>query len=182
MVLLGHGGPTVASADPKDESAHVGARAKQTVSPATRRAVRRRDHEQCAVPGCRNAQFLDVHHVELRSEGGGHDADNLTTLCGAHHRASHRGELVVSGSVSVGIRFRHADGSDYGTAPEPNAVEMHAKAFAALRGRGFREGEVRRALAESCKLGVPEMSIQWVVRDALARLTPTVETLRIRQD
>jgi hypothetical protein len=40
------------------------------VSPATRRAVLRRDHEQCAVPGCRNAQFLDVHHVARRSEGG----------------------------------------------------------------------------------------------------------------
>jgi hypothetical protein len=40
-----------------------------------------------------------------------------------------------------------------------------------LRGLGFREGEVRRALAESCKLGVPEMNIQGVLRDALARLT-----------
>jgi hypothetical protein len=124
------------------------------------------------VPGCRNAQFLDVHHVELRSEGGGHDADNLTNLCGAHHRAAHRGELVVSGGVSAGIRFRHADGSDYGQSLEPNAVEMQAKAFAALRGLGFREGEVRRALAESCKLGMPEMNIERVVRDALARLTP----------
>jgi 5-methylcytosine-specific restriction endonuclease McrA len=165
----------------KDESAHVGAarvraidgaRAKQTVSPATRRAVRRRDHEQCVVPGCRNAQFLDVHHVALRSEGGGHDADNLTTLCGAHHRAAHRGELVASGSVAAGIRFRHADGGDYGTAPEPRAVEMRAKAFAALCGLGFREGEVRRALAESCNIGVPEMNLERVVRDALVRLTP----------
>ena len=73
---LGVIAPPFASADSaKDESAHVGVRAKQTVSPATRRSVRRRDHEQCVVPGCRNAQFLDVHHVALRSEGGGHDAD-----------------------------------------------------------------------------------------------------------
>jgi Holliday junction resolvasome RuvABC DNA-binding subunit len=49
---------------------------------------------------------------------------------------------------------------------------MQARAFAALRGLGFREGEVRRALAESCKLGVPEMNIERVVRDTLARLTP----------
>ncbi|HEX4341533.1 MAG TPA: RuvA C-terminal domain-containing protein [Polyangiaceae bacterium] len=121
----------------KDECAHVGAaliraiggvRAKQTVSPATRRAVRR--------------------------------------------RAAHRGELVVSGSVASGIRFRHADGNDYGKGPQPSAVEMQAKAFAALRGLGFREGEVRRALAESCELGVPEMNLERVVRGALARLTP----------
>ncbi|HEX4334474.1 MAG TPA: hypothetical protein VH062_01095, partial [Polyangiaceae bacterium] len=186
--------PPVAGADPaSDESAHVGAepandenahvgaariraiggiRAKQNVSPATRRAVQRRDREQCVVPGCRNARFLDVHHVALRSEGGRHDADNLVTPCGAHHRAAHRGELVVFGSVSAGLRFRHADGSDYGSAPEPRAVEMRAKAFAALRGLGFREGEIRRALAESCQLGVPEMNLERVVRDALARLTP----------
>ncbi|HEX4338051.1 MAG TPA: hypothetical protein VH062_19210 [Polyangiaceae bacterium] len=73
--------PPVASRDPAgDECAHVGAarlgahvgvRAKQAVSPATRRAVLLRDHERCVVPGCRNAQFLDVHHVELRSEVAG---------------------------------------------------------------------------------------------------------------
>jgi hypothetical protein len=142
---LGVIAPPFANADSaKDESAHVGVRAKQTVSPATRRSVRRRDHEQCVVPGCRNAQFLDVHHVALRSEGGGHDPDNLIALCGAHHRAAHRGELVVSGSVSAGVRFQHTDGSDYGQVPEPSAVEVHAKAFAALRGLGFREGEIRR--------------------------------------
>jgi Holliday junction resolvasome RuvABC DNA-binding subunit len=95
----------------------------------------------------------------------------LTTLCGAHHRAAHRGELVVSGSVAAGIRLRHADGRDYGQAPEPSAVEMQAKAFAALRGLGFREGEVRRALAESRKLEVPAMNIERIVRDALSRLT-----------
>ena len=165
-------GDECAHVDAARARAHVGVRAKQAVSPATRRAVLRRDHERCAVPGCRNALFLDVHHVALRSEGGGHDADNLTTLCGAHHRAAHRGELVVSGTGSVGVRFRHADGSEYGQAPEPTAVELHSKAFAALRGLGFREGEIRRALAESCKLAVTEMKIERVLRDALGRLTP----------
>jgi Holliday junction resolvasome RuvABC DNA-binding subunit len=48
---------------------------------------------------------------------------------------------------------------------------MRAKAFAALRGLGFREGEIRRALAESRKLGESAMNIECVVRDALARLT-----------
>ncbi len=174
---LGVIAPLVVSAEPaKDEnahgSAHVGVRAKQTVSPA------RRAEPYCGAITSNapslvvaNAQFLDVHHIALRSEGGGHDADNLTTLCGAHHRAVHRGELFVSGSVSAGVRFRHADGSDYGRAPEPSAVEVHARAFAALRGLGFREGEVRRALVESCKLAVPEMNIERILLDALARLT-----------
>jgi 5-methylcytosine-specific restriction endonuclease McrA len=155
-----------------NDGAHTGARAKQTVTPATRRAVLRRDHGRCVVPGCRNSQFLDLHHVQPRSEAGANDADNLITLCGAHHRAAHRGELLVGGSVSRGLLFRHADGSNYGHAPEPRTAEVQSKAFAALRGLGFREGEVRRALAESCRRGdTREPSIEQVVRDAVAKLT-----------
>jgi hypothetical protein len=148
------------------------ARAKQTVTPATRRAVLRRDHRRCVVPACRNSLFLDLHHVEPRSEGGGNEADNLITLCGVHHRAAHRGELVVAGSVSAGVRFRHADGNDYGQVLDPRAAEIQSKAFAALRGLGFREGEIRRALAEACKRCADRKTdIESVVRDALAKLT-----------
>ncbi len=77
-----------------DDAAHVGAptRATQTIPPATRRAVLQRDHHRCQVPGCRNCAFVDVHHIELRSEGGNHDPDHLLALCGAHHRASHAGK------------------------------------------------------------------------------------------
>jgi hypothetical protein len=158
-----------------NEGAHVGARAKQTVAPATRRAVLRRDHKQCVVPGCRNSLYLDLHHVDPRSEGGGHTVDNLITLCGAHHRAAHRGELVVTGSAVTGLHFMHADGSRYGQAQEPRSAETYAKAFAALRGLGFREGEVRRVLAESRESGDKrEATIEGVVRDALARLTETL--------
>jgi 5-methylcytosine-specific restriction endonuclease McrA len=92
---LGTGAVPVAT-----DGAHAGARAKQTMPPATRRAVLHRDHRRCVVPGCRNARFLDLHHVEPRSEGGTNEADNLITLCGAHHRAAHRGELDVAGRTS----------------------------------------------------------------------------------
>jgi hypothetical protein len=162
----------VANEGPVANDAHTGARAKQTVTPATRRAVLRRDHQRCVVPGCHNALFLDIHHVELRSEGGGNEVDNIITLCGVHHRAAHRGELIVSGSVNTGVRFRHADGTDYGQALEPRVAEIQAKAFAALRGLGFREGEIRRALTESRKRGDDrQANIERIVRDALARLT-----------
>jgi hypothetical protein len=53
---------------------HVGpARASQTVPPRVRRFVLRRDHESCVVPGCRCHRYLDVHHIDPRAEGGGHD-------------------------------------------------------------------------------------------------------------
>ncbi len=155
---------------PGKESAHMGARAKQTIPPATRRAVLHRDHHRCQVPGCRNAAFVDLHHIELVSEGGSNEADNLITLCGAHHRAVHRGELTMTGSVSRGVRFRHADGSAYGQAVKPQVAETQAKAFIGLKNLGFREGEIRRVLAELCGRG-QEPDTEGILRAALARLT-----------
>jgi hypothetical protein len=75
----------------------------------------RRDGGRCVVPGCRNSVFLDTHHLDLRSEGGDHDPDRLIVLCGAHHRAQHRGQLLIEGRVSTGLVFRHADGTLYGS-------------------------------------------------------------------
>jgi 5-methylcytosine-specific restriction endonuclease McrA len=166
------GAPSKAEATRRRPSAHTGARVKQTIAPATRRAVLRRDHQRCTVPGCRNALFLDLHHIELSSEGGGNKADNLVTLCGAHHRAAHSGQLDISGKVSTGVRFRHPDGSDYGQLAKPQVAETHAKAFAALRCLGFRERAVRRVLAELWQSSDGrEPNLETVLRSALSRLT-----------
>jgi len=148
-------------------------RAQQTTPPALRRAVLARDHRRCGVPGCRNSAFLDVHHIQLRSEGGRNAADNLITLCGAHHRASHRGELVIEGTSATTMAFRHADGSPYGRVENPQALEARAKAFAGLRNLGFREGDVRAVLAKLLDEGelAGATTEQWV-RAALERLTP----------
>ena len=48
-----------------------------------------RDQGQCRAiepsgERCTNRQFLDIHHIILRSEGGTDTEDNLITLCGAH--------------------------------------------------------------------------------------------------
>ena len=152
--------------------AHTGARARQTIPPAMRRAVLCRDHHCCVVPGCRNALFPDLHHIDLSSEGGPNDPDNLITLCGAHHRAAHRGELIVTGRVSTGLRFRHADGSGYGQALQPRQIETHAQAFAALRGLGFREGEIRGVLSELSETSDGRTAnTEHLLRAALAKLT-----------
>jgi 5-methylcytosine-specific restriction endonuclease McrA len=86
-------------------------RASQTIPPRVRRAVLRRHHDACAVPGCTHGAFVHVHHIELRSEGGAHDAERMLPLCSAHHRAVHDGRLAVSGTYSEGFAFTHADGS-----------------------------------------------------------------------
>jgi 5-methylcytosine-specific restriction endonuclease McrA len=172
------GGPRAHPPSPSSSSnqrrARVGGRAKQTITPATRRAVLLRDQHRCTVPGCRNALFVDLHHIELRSEGGGRDADNLITVCAAHHRAAHRGELHISGSARTGVRFRHSDGSQYGAAPNPHVAQTRAKVFLALRGLGFRERDARRALDELLQQVVePQLApdAEHLLRAALARLS-----------
>ena len=155
----------------------MGVRAKQSIPPALRRAVVLRDERRCQVPGCRNIKYLDVHHLELRSEGGQHSASNLVCLCGAHHRATHRGKLLLYRSDAGTLQVRHADGSAYGHATQPNAqpqaLEIHAKVFSALRNLGFREGEVRAALRELQTDGVvAEATFDRLLREALSRLRP----------
>jgi len=122
------------------------ARAKQDIPPATRREVMRRDGGQCIVNGCRSGVFLDIHHTVPREEGGTHDPDLLACLCAAHHRAVHKGQLIIEGRHSTGFVFRHADGTAYGATVCPETAQVMSDAFSALRGLGFAETEARRAL------------------------------------
>ncbi len=64
-------------------------RTVSTTPPRLRREVLERDHFRCRMPGCRNRQFLQVHHIVAKEDGGKHRAGNLITLCGACHRALH---------------------------------------------------------------------------------------------
>jgi 5-methylcytosine-specific restriction endonuclease McrA len=165
-----HVGASVSN-DPTTPTRAPAPRAKQDVPPALRRAVLRRDQHRCQAPGCRHVTFVDVHHIETREEGGAHEADNLVTLCGAHHRASHRGELIVRGRVSTGLSFRHADGTEYGGPVSALDAGVQAAAFRALRRLGFGEGETRRALSEALPHVGSEPNLERVLRGALDQLS-----------
>jgi hypothetical protein len=147
------------------------ARATQTVPPATRRSVLRRDHHRCQVPGCRHSVFVDVHHIRTREDGGRHEFDNLVTLCSAHHRACHRAELTVQGRVSNGLSFRHADGTDYGGVVLAANAATQAAAFRTLRGLGFGEREARGALAQVAAHVGADAQLEAIVRSALQLLS-----------
>jgi hypothetical protein len=108
----------------------VPTRATQSIPPALRRKVMRRDHGRCVVPGCRHATFVDVHHLETRADGGAHDEDNLIVLCSAHHRALHRGQLEITGRATHGLSFRRSDGEPYGALNSPGATDACEQAFA----------------------------------------------------
>jgi hypothetical protein len=120
------------------------------------------------VTGCRHATFVDVHHLLPRAEGGGHTSENLVTLCSAHHRAIHRGELLVDGGPSTSIRFRHADGTVYGGSLSAAIVDARARASRALELMGYRPSEVKRALL---RVGDDRTtSLEQVIRQALQAL------------
>ncbi|MCA9608249.1 MAG: HNH endonuclease [Myxococcales bacterium] len=137
----------------------------------TRRQVLARHGGRCAVPGCANGVFAQVHHVVPRADGGNHDHDGLIPLCDAHHAAVHDGALVVTGTFTEGFAFEHADGRAYGS---PHAcaskVEVIAEAFAALRGLGFRETETRQMLDRVRRELADDADLAAVVRRALQRV------------
>jgi hypothetical protein len=163
----------VAAEAPANEAARVVpiARAKQTIPPAVRRAVLARDQQRCRVPGCTHATFLDVHHIRPRSEGGSNDPANLIGICSPHHRAAHRGELIIEPGPDGAPVFRHADGSPYGEAAAPRVVDAQTKVFAALRHLGFRERDVRAVLAQlRADEALREATVERLLREALCRI------------
>src|SRR4051812_23432709 len=162
---------TAARRNPSRAGAHGRTRAHQTIPPALRRAVLLRAQRCCQVPGCTNSRWLDIHHLELRSEGGAHSPENLACLCSAHHRAAHRGEILIERGAGGALRVRHADGSAYGQRINPRALELQAKVFSALRNLGFREGDVRAALQPlQTEPSQAPASFSELLREALARL------------
>jgi hypothetical protein len=119
--------------------------------------------------------FVDVHHIVPRAEGGRNDPDNLLTICGGHHRATHRGELGIGRDPDGSVYFRHADGSAYGSAAGPGGtpelIERHAKVFSALRNLRFREREIRAVLAELQRdAALRNASLEHLLREALRRI------------
>jgi hypothetical protein len=170
-----HVGHTHVDAAPTahEHQAPAPTRVTQSIPPAVRRRVLERDGRKCSVPGCRHSQYLDLHHVKPRAEGGDHDPERLVTLCGVHHRAAHVGALLVAGTYSSGFVFRHADGKHYGGAVSPEACELRQKVFLGLKGRGFRESDARKALevAVSQASASEPATAETLLRRALAILT-----------
>ncbi len=172
--------PSAASAPSAARDPNKRRRATQSIPPGTRRLVMSRHHRRCGVPGCTHADYVDVHHVQLRSEGGDHNPEYLAVLCGAHHAAIHAGRLLIDGSASVGFRFKHADGSPYGRVADPVAADHHAKAFFALTNLGYKQGEARRALDavrsqhSMSHVGPdePELTAESLILRALQQLLP----------
>jgi len=51
---------------------------------------------RCGNPVCRSILTLDIHHLELVSEGGANTPDNLLAVCPNCHALHHQGNIPVA--------------------------------------------------------------------------------------
>ena len=87
-------------------------RKTRSIPPALRRALNARD-SGCRFPGCTFERFVDAHHIEHWADGGETKLSNLMTLCRAHHRMVHRGEIEIKAAEDGGWLFLSEDGRPY---------------------------------------------------------------------
>ncbi len=74
------------------------------ITQSVRDAVLARDKHQCCFKEggirCAETRWLHVHHIHHQQHGGGHQLNNLETLCSSHHRWWH--QHLVSEALSKG--------------------------------------------------------------------------------
>jgi 5-methylcytosine-specific restriction endonuclease McrA len=74
---------------------HFAAEDPKNIPERVRQAVLDRDNCQCQACGTSGENRLQLHHVEYRSQGGGHYEFNLVTLCFRCHNDVHEDRLYV---------------------------------------------------------------------------------------
>ncbi|HEX6237987.1 MAG TPA: DUF222 domain-containing protein [Acidimicrobiales bacterium] len=110
-------------------------RTQRLVNRAQRRALRTRDGNGCAFPGCAATRHLHAHHIVHWTRGGATDLDNLVLLCRHHHRLHHEGGYHIT-MINRRPRFHRSDG----TPLQPPPTTATARPTAQLRHRTHRRG------------------------------------------
>ncbi len=109
---------------------NVGRRTR-SIPPALRRALNARD-SGCRFPGCTFHRFVDAHHVRHWADGGDTKLSNLITLCRAHHRMVHTGEIMIEATADGGWRFLNQSGRPYKGAYREDAPRYEWQALRAV--------------------------------------------------
>jgi RuvA, C-terminal domain len=144
-------------------------KARRYISRETRRTVFARDGVQCTYVDaeghrCPARGFLELDHVRAKALGGSDAPSNLRVRCRVHNH--HHAEQTF-GREYVGGRI-HLQRRKY-VAPRSAAFDTVNRALRAL---GFREPEVRRALAPlQTNVDAATMPVETLLREALRLLT-----------
>lgn len=71
-------------------------RKQRTATPQQRLVVENRD-KGCRRPGCTQARWLHIHHLDHWEDGGFTDVDRMCALCPRDHDLHHKGLLGITG-------------------------------------------------------------------------------------
>jgi hypothetical protein len=94
-------------------------RARRDPTPTQRRELWRRDRH-CRFPGCRNATFVNPHHLRWwKRDRGKTDLDNLALLCEHHHRLVHSRAWKLEGDANGELSFVGPSGRVMTSRPSP---------------------------------------------------------------
>lgn len=83
-----------------------GCRVTRAIPSKVCRRVAHRDGHMCVVPGRGARLWLDVHHLNPRASGGGHDERNLVLSRASHHRRVREGTLTIWRQDDGTVAFR----------------------------------------------------------------------------
>ena len=83
---------------------------KRVACPAQVRALRHRQHGECATPGCHRRHFLHAHHLHHWARGGPTVMANLVLLCRSCHSRYHEGGWTLTGTPDR-LVIRKPDGT-----------------------------------------------------------------------
>lgn len=90
---------------------HYGRR-RRTASDAQIKALLEVWGNQCAMPGCTHARFIEIHHIHQWANGGLTDIDNLIPLCSACHSLVSHGIAHIT-PQGPDLKFRFHNGTTY---------------------------------------------------------------------
>ncbi len=109
--------------DENGEPLSVG-RKTRAIPPALRRALQIRDRH-CSFPGCVSRQGLDAHHIRHWADGGETKTENLSLICGFHHRLIHEGGFQLSRESDGTLTFMTPKGNRIYHYLEPVTSDTH---------------------------------------------------------
>jgi len=115
---------------------------KRFVSRRLRRALGRRDRNQCRFPGCCATRRLDAHHIIHWANGGPTVLDNLILLCSFHHHQVHEGGWNLR-------RYSHEFVRPDGTVVDSNPTSRFRGSASAVTTAGGRRFDSPAPLAEA---------------------------------
>ncbi|WP_235498178.1 HNH endonuclease signature motif containing protein [Frankia sp. R43] len=119
--------------DPHGNPLRLGRRHRFPTS-RLRTAVQARDRGTCQYPGCDHTRWLNIHHLTGWADGGRTDLDNLTLVCGTHHRHLHEEGVVLCRTPDGTIIALLSDGRTLLPAPSVTPGEHPAATLAGETG------------------------------------------------